>query len=245
MYDNFNGTQIDSAKWIASESTNEARLEHNRTVRGGSLQLRLRAHQSREDTQGIQRTRIGLGLPKESATAANHIQARIRLDNVRVRGCAASTEQTVGGIRLAGYWLNDGTGSESTGDIGTHWAGLRVAVTDRSRAGTADVLARVFKCTSEGCGEGDIVFERTMGRMRLGSWQTIEIHHDRSRAALVFKAGRKTRSWNYGARGIVATDVPGSPFKVIRNMSDIANCPPGVARPYVEVNSRVQWVRVN
>lgn len=245
MYDNFTGSRINSTKWIASESRNQHRLEQERGVRGGSLQLRLRAHQSREESTGIARTRTGLGLPEEKAAATDHFSARIRLDNVKFRGCASSTEQTLAGLRIAGYWLNDGTGTDSTGDVGTHWAALRVAVSDSSRPGTADVLARVFRCDSTDCAEGAFVFERPMGRVRLGSWQTIEIQHDRTSEAMIFKAGRRTRSWNYGVAGIVASDVPGIPFKVIRNMADIANCPQGVARPYVEVKSQVQWIRIN
>jgi len=245
IYDNFSANQINSAKWEASRGGDDGRLEHFRRIVRGGLMLRHRAYAEVSTEGGIDRSRFGLRMPETSAENVDRMLARVRLDGVGVVGCPASEQRSLGGLRLEGYWLNDGSGSEETGDTGTIWAALRVARSDSDPAGIARVTAQVFRCANEDCSAGETLLDERFANLRIRKWYNVEINHDKDRTGILFKAAGKRTVWNYGALGISASDVPGFHFKAIRNISDLANCGIAVPLPVADVRSRVDWVRVN
>jgi len=245
IYDDFSANQIDSSKWETSRSGDDGRLEHFRRIVRGSLMLRHRAYAEVGTEAGSDRSRFGLRMPEASAGNVDRMIARVRLDGVGVADCAASEEDSVGGVRLEGYWLSDGSGSESTGDIGTIWAALRISHSNSDPTDIARVYAQVFQCTDENCATGDTLLNERFANLKLRNWYNVEINHDKSNARILFNAGGRQEIWDYGELGISAFDIPGFNFKAIRNIADLQNCGTAVPLPVADVRSRIDWVRIN
>jgi len=244
LYDRFTDKRIDTAKWVASNSNNAFRLEEFRKIVGGSLILRHRSYADEEKENGLLRARLGLRMTDGNAAAVNRMSARVRVDTASLRDCLGSREVSKGGIRLEGYWLNDGSGSEATGDRGTIWAAIRVARLNPGAASVARITARVFRCGNQDCSEGVGLLDKNFANVRLRNWINIEISHERSQSKIVFLAGRKRATWDYGAAGITAAAIPGAHFKALRNISDVTNCGTDPRFSFADVRSRIDWVRV-
>lgn len=236
LYDNFQATALDPARWFDSE--------RSRTVGGTSLRLAQRDWGSNSSDSGNSFFSWSESLTRGGPIT--QLRASMRINAIDMTSCVANASPSFARGRILGTFFNTGNRSpgSNVGDVLAQMQAIRFS-NSADPAGLLQVQGQVYVCTSSDCNSStQIGTTVSLGTVALNTWIALQIEWDRANKQFVFirDKGAQTASVSYA--GFDDSADPGSVFKSVGTRTNPANCASG-PRPYAFVDARFDNVQVN
>jgi hypothetical protein len=236
LYDNFQATALDPARWLEGE--------RSRTI--GSNNLRL-VHRDWGSTANDSGSTTGPSWSETLARggAVTQLRATLKVNAIDLTGCVANGTSTNVRARVIGSFFN--TGNRSPGsNFGDVLAQVWVVRHSNSvdAPGVLRVEGWVGVCTSSDCNSSVQVGTNVpLGTVTVGSNIVMQVDWDRANKQFLFSRDKgATTAVSYA--GLDDSADPGSVFKNVSTRVTLANCASG-PRTYGFIDARFDNVQVN
>lgn len=236
MYDKFQGTALDPARWLDSE--------RSRTVGSNSLRMAQRDWGSTASDAGNSAFSWSESLSRGGP--ATQLRAMMRIDAIDMTACAANASPSWARGRIMGVFFNSGNRSAGSniGDVFAQMQAVRYS-NSADPVGVLQVQGQVYMCTASDCNSStQIGTTASLGTVNVGTWITLQIEWDRVNKQFVFVRDKGAQTASVSYAGFDDSADPGSIFKSVGTRTNPANCASG-PRPYAFVDARFDNVQVN
>jgi hypothetical protein len=190
LYDNFNSTRINPAKWEGAQSFDPDLREATRELaprfdddRHRRLHLMHRAYSSVADSNGSSGGIWSLAFPNPGSVTA--VAFTVAVNQIAVTSCTSNPGIGVTAAEFRGNFFN--TQSSPTSSIGDVIADVSVgrSVTDTGKGLTA--VGFVSECADQFCGAQTTLAAQVLGKVNEGTTNTLYLQWDRPNHQFIFR----------------------------------------------------------
>ncbi|MEN6438651.1 MAG: hypothetical protein ABFD97_08710 [Syntrophobacter sp.] len=252
LYDNFDKTNIDRAKWSGDEYPGTGMLFYENTRRieadptlGNRLHLAIRNYGPISDLAGAvwSQNRFNFCNPE----TIKGIKATIWANSLKATGCSANNGTSSAYARILGYFFNT-TGNTVEGSYdGNVSAQIRLFRMSNSKdpAGVLRVNSVVLLCLDDACDNSSVIASSDMGRISSGQAVTLSILWDQENKRFIAKKDSNAPVY-LSYDGKVPTDqyAPVVDEKRLTASCVPSRCPAGAAIPYAVADVYIDNVYV-
>lgn len=213
VYDNFNQTFIDPAKWIAPWQCGSPAMECVREIENGQLRLRIRSYGANDSNSGTQFSSSAVDLTAASVSA---IAANVIVRNSNPRDCATNVGVAHSQGLIMGAFFNGGGGTANDDLI----AFLQLDRYVATGAGTVEVGGFLQY-------QGQFFDNVDLGPVNIGETVIVGLQWDQLNHRFVVMLNRPKYGTNvvrYMPYSISDTTPPVAPFKSLSANVFPANC---------------------
>ena len=253
VYDEFKGTRLKPQLWN-TDWVSPGAYGVNRAVRGGRLNLYLRAYADTTSTGGRNYVTNTILFPDSVAANVDAVRVIGTIKKPKSLGCDQDTGTSTRVLlpRVGGYWFNDGNGADDdhTGDV---WASIRIergSALDLA-ANQVRVTAGVYHCSDDTCENGTSLFFDTLGKFRVTKSRArfmLHIEHDAANSQFVFRMNDRSKVFVPYDSALNQGPTQAEPYKGIELLAQVENCDPSILtqrRPEGRGDMTVNRVLVN
>jgi hypothetical protein len=243
LYDDFNATRIDPAKWSGTEGFAAPRnpnAEALRMILGGALRVQLTTYGNTSADSEAQHGRFGLVLANPVPVTA--MAAKVTVFRAEAEACAANPAASRARAQLLGFFFNNGSSTGPTDRTGDILAGMNK---DLDRDGRS-IVAFISRCLDTACTSSPTLVSHVFA----ATWSprhpdTLQLQWDREGQQFLFAvnpgaAGEETAALSYPASDAFPAV---QAFKAIRASHSAANC--AEARKQVSMTATFDDVLIN
>jgi hypothetical protein len=232
LYDDFTSGIIDPTKWNGLEEGNSIGRETQRTATGGKLTLLERCYGYTNSNAGVPYEQQKLYFANGPNTKA--IKATVKPVKFEAIGCADNTASTWAAARIMGYFFNTSLTSPTSGTNDVHaLIGIFHDSSLNQDEDNATIKAMVRQCTDNNCNTANIMYEKTLGSIKIGQQAVLSMEWDHANHKFIFMLNKKIFSYKYNSASYPDNFPSYWKGKRLEASAQVANCivTPEMQRP--------------
>lgn len=221
LYDNFNTTLINPDKWFGAEVGADG-CEVVRQIQGNRLLILNRAYGNTNSDSGFGHDLLGLYFANPDAVTA--IEAKVKVESVKVIGCLNNPFSTQVEARLGGFFFNTNTPTPGSNLNDVH---AEIRIVKRSNSTDPKNVFRaeffVLQCNDAICSPSaaTILDSQDLGPVKLGKKTRLRIQWDPDNDQFIFQRDGNTV---FSLYLVSDTSPPGASSKALQVAPFVANC---------------------